>query len=391
MADRNIVHMDLDSFFVSVERLKNDKLNDKPILIGGASDRGVVASCSYEARQFGVSAAMPMRMAKLLCPDALIIKGDMEEYSRYSSVVSDIIQDRAPVVEKASIDEHYIDITGMDQFFGCYKWMHELRAFIIKETGLPISCGLSLNKTVAKVATNEAKPNGEMNVEKNAIRPFLNPLSIKKIPGVGSKTYQQLRSMGIETIYTLSQVPPELMQKVLGENGLTIWQKSNGIDETPVIPYMERKSISTETTFDKDTTDVTYLNQVLLGMVMELAFQLRQERRLTSCITVKLRYSNFDTETRQLRIPYTAFDKTLIDITKDLFQKLYTRRMLIRLIGIRFSHLVSGFEQINLFNASQEQYNLYQAMDKIRRRFGEKSLSMAAAAPKRGILISETI
>ncbi|MNS11512.1 DNA polymerase IV [compost metagenome] len=379
-SNRHIVHLDLDTFFVSVERLKNNAFNGKPLLIGGSSDRGVVASCSYEARQFGVSSAMPMRMARLLCPDAIVVRGDMEEYLRHSNIVTEIIKSRAPIVEKASIDEHYLDLTGMDKFFGCQKWTHELRDYVIKNTGLPISMGLSVNKTVAKVATGEAKPNGEKNIEQVEVRPFLNPLSIKKIPGVGAKTYVQLRNMGVETIYTLSQIPPDLMHKVLGENGISLWQKANGIDETPVIPFSERKSISTESTFDKDTTNIEYLNQLLTKMVMELAFQLRKECRLTSCVTVKLRYSNFDTETKQLRIPYTALDKTLIDIAKSLFQTLYSRRMLIRLIGVRFSHLVSGFEQIDLFAESIEQYNLCQAMDKIRRRFGEKSITVAGAA-----------
>lgn len=374
---RNIVHLDLDSFFVSVERLERNDLRNKPVLIGGTSDRGVVASCSYEARLFGINSAMPMRMARLLCPDAIVVKGDMEKYSRYSAMVTELISEEAPVVEKASIDEHYLDITGMDKFFGCQLWTHELREKIIKKTGLPISLGLSINKTVAKVATGEAKPSGEKYIEPLDVQPFLNPLSIKKIPGVGTKTFQQLRSMGIEQIYTLTQIEPELLYKVLGENGITIWQKANGIDDTPVIPYVERKSISTESTFDKDTTNVEYLNQLLIAMVMELTFQLRKEKRLTSCVTVKIRYSDFNTETKQARIPYTALDKPLIDIVKELFNKLYTRRVLVRLIGIRFSHLVTGYEQINLFNESIEQYNLYQAMDKIRNRFGEKAVTIA--------------
>ncbi|POY37952.1 DNA polymerase IV [Solitalea longa] len=380
---RNIVHLDLDSFFVSVEQLKNSKLIGKPVLIGGTSDRGVVASCSYEARKFGVSSAMPMRMARILCPDAIIVRGDMEEYSRYSTMVTDIITERAPVVEKASIDEHYLDITGMDKFFGCHLWAHELRQVIMKNTGLPISFGLSVNKTVAKVATGEAKPNGEKYVEPPLVQSFLNPLSIKKIPGVGDKTYRQLRSMGVERIQTLTQISPEQLYRLLGENGVSIWQKANGIDETPVIPYVERKSVSTETTFDKDTTDVAYLYQLLQAMVMELTFQLRRDRRLTSCVTVKLRYSNFDTETKQMRITYTALDKPLVEITRQLFDKLYSRRMLVRLIGVRFSHLVSGFEQIDLFSESIEHYNLYQAMDKIRRRFGEKAITIAGAASPR--------
>src|SRR5512133_2412165 len=241
--DRSVLHLDLDTFFVSVERLKNSRLNGKPILIGGFSDRAVVASCSYEARKYGVSSAMPMKMARSMCPDAIVIRGDMELYSNYSNIVTDIIAERAPLYEKASVDEHYIDLTGMDRFYGCYKWSHELRQHIIKETGLPISIGLSVNKTVSKIATGEAKPNGEIEVPGRLVKPFLDPLPISKIPMIGEKTFHLLRSMGIATIGTLGQIPPEMMEKVLGKNGIDIWKKANGIDSTPVIPYWEQKSI----------------------------------------------------------------------------------------------------------------------------------------------------
>ncbi|MBC8342444.1 MAG: DNA polymerase IV, partial [Bacteroidetes bacterium] len=236
---RTVVHFDLDTFFVSVERLQNSSLFGKPIIIGGTSDRGVVASCSYEARQYGVHSAMPMKMARNLCSDAIIIRGDMDQYSKYSRLVTDVIKESAPVYEKASIDEHYLDITGMDRFFGCMSWTHELRQKIITETGLPISYGLSVNKTVAKIATGEAKPNGEKEVNQLNVKPFLYPLSIRKIPMIGKKTYQLLRSMGIVRIETLSNIPKEMVQNVMGKNGLAIWKKANGIDHTPVQNYQE--------------------------------------------------------------------------------------------------------------------------------------------------------
>jgi DNA polymerase-4 len=376
---KNIIHFDLDTFFVSVERLMNPKLIGKPVIIGGTSDRGVVSSCSYEARQFGVSSAMPMKMAKNLCSDAIIIRGDMEMYSKYSKVVTDIIADKAPLFEKASIDEHYIDVTGMDRFYGTYKWSQELRQTIIKESGLPISMGLSQNKTISKIATGEAKPNGEIYVPEENAKHFLDPLSIGKIPGIGHKTYQLLRSMGIDTIHTLADIPIEMMEKVLGKNGIVLWKKANGIDPTPVIPYSERQSIGTETTFETDTIDVHYIRNLFISMVENIAFQMRKKQKLASCITVKIRYSNFDTHTIQRHLPYTSFDHVLLKNAQELFEKLYQRRILIRLVGVKLSGLVGGTHQINMFDDTEEMLNLYSAMDKIKKRYGSHAVQKAVA------------
>ncbi len=375
--NRTIVHLDLDTFFVSVERLKNSSLMGKPVIIGGLSGRGVVASCSYETRAFGVHSAMPMKLARMLCSEAIIIRGDMEAYSKYSRLVTDVIAEKAPLYEKASIDEHYIDITGMDRFFGNFKWTKELRKSIIDHTGLPISFGLSVNKTVSKIATNEAKPNGELQVQKPEIPIFLAPLSIRKIPMIGEKTFQLLRSMGVTTIRVLREIPPEMVERVLGKNGSVIWKKANGIDHTPVEHYTEQKSISTERTFEQDTIDVVMLRQKLVTMVEKLSFQLRKQVKLTGCITVKIRYSNFDTHTLQKHIPYTAFDHILLREALELFERLYQRRMLIRLIGVRFSHLVQGYQQLNMFEDTPEMTSLYQAMDRVRIRYGEKYLRRA--------------
>ena len=369
-----MLHLDLDTFFVSVERLINPQLEGKPVIVGGMGDRGVVSTCSYEARRFGVHSAMPMRMAKRLCAQAVFIRGDMELYSRYSRLVTDIIADAAPVYEKMSIDEHYLDLTGMDRFHDCQLWSHELRQKIIRETGLPISFGLSENKTVAKIATGEAKPNGEKQGPIPYINSFLDPLSINKIPMVGEKTYALLSSMGVELIGTLRRIPPEAMEQVLGKHGIDIWKKANGHDSTPVCPYQERKSISKEHTFEQDTIDVAGVRHCLSHMVESLGFDLRSQHKLTGCVTVKIRYADFNTHDMQQRIPYTAFDHVLRQIVNGIFDRLYNRRLMIRLVGVRLSELVNGMPQLNLFDDNIELTQLYAAMDKIKRRFGEKAI-----------------
>ncbi|MCC6384049.1 MAG: DNA polymerase IV [Bacteroidia bacterium] len=375
---RTVVHMDLDCFFVSVSRLLHPELNNKPVIVGGG-ERGVVAACSYETRRFGVHSAMPVRLAKRLCPEAVFIRGDYDQYSKHSDMVSEIISGCVPLYERSSIDEFYIDLTGMDRFFGCYKHATELRQRIIRETGLPISFGMSVNKTVSKVATDEAKPNNQLKVNSGEEKAFLAPLSVQKIPMVGEKTYTLLRSMGVEKVKTLQEIPVELMENVLGENGVSIWKKANGIDNSPVEAYHEQKSMSTEETFDQDTIDVQYLKHMLVAMTEKLCFRLRSEHKLTACVAIKIRYSNFDTHTMQCRIPYTAGDHIIIGHVKELFDKLFNRRLLIRLIGIRFSHLVGGGQQINLFEDSEEIINLYQAMDRLKLRFGENKIHRAAA------------
>ena len=382
---RSVVHMDLDTFFVSVERLMNSSLEGKPVIIGGMSDRGVVSSCSYEARLFGVHSAMPMKMARNLCSEAIVIRGDMDAYSKQSRLVTDIIAEQAPMYEKASIDEHYLDITGMDRFFGCMQWTSELRQRIIRETGLPISYGLSVNKTVSKIATGEAKPNGEIEVPGGQEKDFLSPLSIRKIPMIGNKTFHLLRSMGIATIGTLGQIPIEMMDSLLGKNGMVIWKKANGIDPTPVLQYSERKSIGSERTFQRDTMDVAGLHDLLASMVEKLAFQLRKEEKLVSIVTVKIRYSNFDTHTLQKRVSYTSFDHVLMPIARELFDRLYQRRMLIRLVGVRFSGLIRGVQQLNLFEDTSEMVHLYLAVDKLRRRYGSDSVKRASGIQLRDL------
>ena len=375
--NRAISHMDLDTFFVSCERLKNSDLVGKPLIIGGG-DRGVVASCSYETRYFGVRSAMPIKMALRLCPEAKVIRGDMEMYSNMSHTVTEIIQEKVPVLEKASIDEFYLDLSGMDKFFGCYQWTKEIAEAVKKNAGLPISFALSTNKTVSKIGTGESKPIGKLEIPEQKIRAFLNPLSVKKIPMVGNVTFQLLSRLGVRNIQTLSEMPVDVLHRLIGKKGQELWKKANGIDETPVVPYSERKSISKENTFSQDTIDINGIKSILSGMVEQLCFQLRQEKWLTSTVVVKIRYSNFDTETKQYRIPYTSSDHTLLKYALELFEKVYNRRMRIRLIGVKFTGLVHGCHQMNLFEDTEELISLYQTMDKIKTRFGSDSVGRAS-------------
>ena len=378
---RFIAHFDLDSFFVSVERLKNSKFNGIPLIVGGTSDRGVVAACSYEARAFGVHSAMPMSMAKRLCPQATVVRGDHDDYSKYSRLVTDIIREDVPVLEKASIDEFYMDLTGMDRFFGCNQLTKNLKQKVLKETGLPISYALASNKLVSKIGTNEAKPNGQLEIEYGNEKSFLAPLRIEKMPGIGEKTSVLLRQMGVETIRLLSEIPPIMLQSRFGKSGIEMSRKANGIDLSPVVPYSEQKSIGKEDTFQNDTIDMHFLHSQLVSMTENVAFQLRQQKKICGCVTVKLRYSNFDTYTKQSIISYTASDDVILQTAKDLFKKLYDKRLLVRLLGVRVSHLVSGQHQINMFTETEEKVKLFQAMDHIRHRFGETAVFRAITAP----------
>lgn len=375
--ERNIIHLDLDAFFVAVECRKNKKLQGKPLIIGGSSRRGVVAACSYESRAFGVHSAMPMYLALQLCPDALVISGDMESYSQASHDVTEVITEDAPAFEKSSIDEFYIDASGMDKYFGAFLWARDLRKKIMNQTGLPISLGMSVNKLVSKVATAEFKPNAEAQIAAGMEKDFLAPLAVDKIPMIGKQTSSFLYDMGVRTVQTLREMPVQFLISAFGKNGLSLWNKAHGIDHSPVVPYTEQKSISTECTFDSDTIDVNKLKSVLIAMVEKVAFNLRDQKKLACCVTVKIRYANFDTETKQIQVPYTASDHTLLRIVLELFKKLYNRRMLIRLVGVRLSGLVHGNYQISLFDDTAEDINLYQAIDHIKHKHGVEKLMRA--------------
>jgi DNA polymerase IV len=301
----------------------------------------------------------------------------MENYSKYSNVVTEIMADAVPLFEKSSIDEFYIDLTGMDKYFGCSLFISELKQKIIRESGLPISYALASNKLISKVATNEAKPNGQLEIPFGEERNFLAPLSVGKIPGIGKQTAILLIRMGVETVSVLSEIPVEMLENLLGKNGIELWRRANAIDETPVMPYHEQKSISTENTFTSDSIDLRFMYGEMVRMTEAIAFELRKQDKLTGCVTVKIRYSNFDTETHQRSIDYTNADHILLKTARELFDKLYSRRMRVRLLGIRFTQLVPGNYQIKLYEDTQQAIRLYQAVDSIKKRYGEGALMRA--------------
>lgn len=375
--ERSILHMDLDSFFVSVEVIKNPSLKGKPVIVGGTAERGIVASCSYEARKFGIHSAMATTMAKRLCPNAIFLQGSYHDYADYSKRVTNILSERVPVLEKSSIDEFYIDLTGMDTFFGSFKLAKALREQIRTETGLPISFGLSTNKTVAKIATSEAKPDGFLQVPAGEEKAFLGKLHITKIPGVGEKTFPKLQEIGIEMVADLQQMDINLLEKKFGEFGIVLWNKANGIDNNPVVPYTDRKSISSENTFEKDITDYDYLETFVVSLIEQLAFKMRKENFLTSCLFIKMRYSNFETISKQVSLDYTASDNVLINKAKTLLAGMNPQQRAIRLIGVGFSNLMHGQQQIDLFNDTESNIKLYQALDKINKKFGNKTVHRA--------------
>jgi len=374
--NRHIAHLDMDTFFVSVECLKNSKLKGRPLIVGGG-ERGVVMACSYETRKFQVHSGMSMKMAKRLCPEALVIRGDFEGYSKYSRLVTEIVKDSVPEFEKASVDEFYIDLTGFDKFFGCSLFVGDLKKKISKESGLPVSYGMASNKLVSKVATNEGKPNGQLEIPLGEEKTFLAPLPVSHIPGIGRETSSLLIQRGVELVRFLAEMPVEMLENSFGKNGIELWRRANGIDETPVIPYHEQKSISTEHTFDNDTTNIIFLHGSLTRMTEAIAFELRKQDKMTGCIIVKIKYSNFDTVTKQKQIDYTNSDHILLKIARELFDRLYERRLLIRAVGIGFTDLIPGNYQINLYEDTQEAIHLYQAIDSIKKRFGEKLLMRA--------------
>jgi DNA polymerase-4 len=378
---RHIAHFDLDSFFVSVEILNDPSLKGKPVLVGG-SDRGVVAACSYEAREFGIHSAMPMRQAKKLCPHAIVVSGMRGEYSRYSRWVTDIIASKVPLFEKASIDEFYIDLTGMDKFFGVSKYTRELRQAIMKDTGLPISCGLSSGKMISKIATNEAKPNGFLEIPHGKEKDFLWPLGIEKIPGVGKNTETQLKNFGIYKIEDIAKTPEDVMEKYFGNWGRSLFRKANGIDNSEIETGWEQKSMSHENTFEEDKTDIVFLHRELVRLTEKTAYALRNDEMLTGCITVKIRYSNFETTSRQETVDYTSLDDKLIAKVKDLFNKSWQKGRSVRLLGVRFSQLIPFTMQMSLFENNAEKLSLYKAVDNIKDRFGSKSVTKAIVVKK---------
>jgi len=373
-----IAHFDLDSFFVSVEILKDPSLKGKPVIVGGQNEKGIVTTCTYEARKFGVHSAMPMKTAMRLCPQAIVVSGTYSEYSRYSKWVTNIIASKAPLFEKASVDEFYVDLHGMDTFFDPLKWTIDLRKFITEETGLPISFGIAKNKMVAKMATNEAKPNGYLQVPLGKEKEFLAPMEVNKIPGVGDQTNKILQFHGIKLIRDIHQTTAENLEKLLGKWGYDLWNKAQGTHESTITEYREPKSISKENTFEENVVDIEFLMSEIVRMTEKICFELRKEEKVAGCVTIKLRYPDFETTSRQASIPYTSADDEIIPIAKAIFHQLYKKGKPIRLIGVKLSDFNNNALQANLFHDSQRKSGLYKALDEVKNRFGKTSIVRAS-------------
>lgn len=376
---RLIAHFDLDAFFVSVECINDPSLKGKPLIVGGSRDRGVVAACSYEARKFGVHSAMPMKKALQCCPDAVLLKGSRSDYSRYSGWVTNLIAAKAPLFEKASIDEFYIDISGMDKYGNPYEWAIALREEIILTTGLNISFGLASNKMIAKIATDEAKPNGFLIVPPGNEIDFLSALPVNKIPGVGDHTYQVLQSLSIEYIRDILVTPPPILEAHLGKFGIELIRKANGLHDGIVVPYHEAKSVSTEHTFEENTDNIDFLMKELVRMTEKIAHELREDNKTAGVIAVKIRYPNFETTSRQTTIPYSFYDDELIPVVKDLFSKLYRTSEKVRLLGVKLTDLTNDAIQTNLFSDKEKKADLYKAIDDVKQRFGKKAIGKGGA------------
>lgn len=371
---RAIAHFDLDAFFVSVERILNPDLINKPLIVGWDSGRGVVAACSYETRKYGVHSAMPMKKALQLCPGAKVVRPSRGKYSEYSHRVETIISEAVPVYEKASIDEFYLDLTGMDKFFGTFQFAMELKKKIMEETGLPISFALSTNKIISKIATDTVKPNGQIEIEPGTEKDFLSSMPVEKIPMVGKETTLHLNKLGIFTIGQLANTSKDTLRTFLGKQGAILWEKANGIDNTPVYTFQEQKSISTENTFEEDIRDTETLKKELIELNESNSYELRKIHKYTACVAVKIRYSDFKTITRQITIPPEDAERPLSEKLLALFEKYYQKNRPVRLLGVRYTHLSDKGAEQDLFFQVGKENNLTKTLDQIKEKFGWNSI-----------------
>jgi DNA polymerase-4 len=378
MPNRLIAHFDLDSFFVSVEILNDPSLKGKPVVVGG-KERGVVAACSYEARRFGIHSGMPSKKARQLCPQAIFLSGSRGMYSQFSKWVTDIIASEAPLFEKASIDEFYLDLSGMEKYFQPLPWTVALRERIMRETKLPISFGLASNKMIAKMATNQAKPNGYLQVLPGKEKEFLAALPVAEIPGVGEQTTEILRSMNIHRIGQVAAMAKEELETLLGKWGADLWERSQGIHRSEVHPYHEAKSVSSETTFDADKADIVFLEQQLVRLTERVCYELRGDGKVAGCVAVKIRYQDFETRSRQSVVSFTAADDEIIPTVKTLFHQLYQRGRPVRLVGVKLSELTQDAFQTSLFSDFEKKNDLYKAIDEVKDRFGKSFVRRASS------------
>ncbi len=375
---RTIFHLDLDTFFVSVERVLDPSLENLPVIVGGdPHGRGVVAACSYEARKYGLHSAMPIRTAFKLCPQGIYLKGHHEEYSRFSKLVKNILTKYAPVIEQASIDEFYMDFTGCEKIYGSLLvFASFLQNEIWERLGLPASIGIGSNKTIAKIGSDFRKPKGITYVNHGNEKDFLSPLPIEKIPGVGKATLKELNSRGFYQVGDLAKVNSDYLGVILGKWGVDLWHKANGEGTEYLSVEHEQKSISKERTFE-DVIDKEKIINILFKLTGQVCQLLRDNNFQASTISIKLRYSDFKTLTSAKTIQHTDDDKTIFETAKNLFLKSYTRRVSIRLIGVKLTNFAIAFHQGSLFDAQEEKrLQMIEAINSIRERYGYSAITI---------------
>lgn len=379
---RLILHLDLDAFFVSVERILNPKLKGKPVIVGGDPKygRGVVAACSYEARQYGLHSAMPIRTAYRLCPNGIYIHGHFDEYVRFSDAVENILKKYSPIVEQASIDEFYLDMTGCQKIYGS---MFSFASFIQKEIwvrlSLPCSIGIGSNKTIAKIASDCMKPTGITYVLPGMEKHFLSPMPIEAIPGVGKVMLKDLNSKGIYKIGDITALPQEYFAAAYGKYGIDLWRKANGEGSEYLTIRREQKSISKETTFGEDVTSSKFLKDTLFELTGKICQSIRNHGWIASTVSIKLRYSDFQTLTRSRTIKPTDDDKVVFDTAWQLLSKAHTRRVGVRLIGVGLTNFSEDCEQEFLFEDEDvKRKKMFRAVTRIRDKYGYNAIKLPA-------------
>jgi DNA polymerase-4 len=376
---RCIFHIDLDAFFVSVEQALNPELKGKPVIVGGDPERrGVVASASYEARPFGIHAGMPLSKARRLCPQAIFIRANFSRYRDASNRFMEILADFSPDIEPLGFDEAYLDVTGCVEPYGSPRQLAlAIKERINKELKLTASVGIGTCKVVAKIASTLCKPDGLLEIAPGEEQAFLNPLPIAKLPGVGEKTEQSLKEMGIKTIGELASLPLDTIEKRFGATGAVIHSYARGIDDREVEAPGEAKSISQQLTFARDTLDRNFLEANLHNLCQEVCQELRSQNKRAKCVAIRLRYADFKTITRQVTL------KEASDVTRVVFataQQLLSKTLAkqenpIRLIGIRISSLAGEEKQLPMFDSRVAKFgHLDQAVDKIRKKYGPTAI-----------------
>ncbi|MCX6134064.1 MAG: DNA polymerase IV [Ignavibacteriales bacterium] len=372
---RSIAHLDLDCFYVSVERIKDPSLVGRPVVVGGTpTGRGVVASASYEARAFGVRSAMPTAAALRLCPHLTIVRGRFGDYTHYSNKLYERILELAPVVERASIDEMYFDLTGCESLYhnDLPGFIKSLQHIVWKEFQLPCTISLASNKVVAKISAQTVKPAGVIYVPHGTEREFLAPLPIDAIPGVGKKTGEILRKKGFATVADIQKTSQDKLQRILGNHGLWIHDVANGLGPDELSTEHERKSIGNEETFARDISDRNELKKIIFSLTEEVCSSLRYRHLKARTFTLKLRYADFDTITRATTIEPADDDTIVFKTICELFEVSYARRIGIRLLGVRASHLVDEKQlELSLFPETGKRAQMLDAVDKLRKKFGD--------------------